>query len=506
MDISLKHENYKFLNKMAENILEETIESDMSLPEYMPEILRIIRTTATPKISSCRLSGDRVTVDGVCELRMLYTAEDGGLYAYTHTQPFTKYCENDVYAEAIDVTSRAFVSFVNCRATNNRRAEIKAGISVKVCAFGEVCNDIISSAEGDGLEQKLIPVDAMSLGCRKTKRFSMSDSVQPQTPASAVVSVSASAVCTDIRKINNKLMIKGEAVVRICYVKDKEKTSTDIIKHTIPINQIMEFEGMEERFTGNVVLNVCSADVMPKGESSDGITSFDISLGVDVSITMWDLKSMLVISDAYGVGKSLELKHSSNKYYCALNEIRDTVIAEESFAAPSDGVSCILDCCGDVISQGFKQEDGKATISGSINLSMIIKDGNGNLNNIIKTLDYCYSNAIDTDDKNIVCDPSVSLVSLDCALSSGGIAVRAEVSVTGTVFEEKMINTVTDIKVSESQDTRKRHAITVYFPESEESLWSIARRYNTTVNAIAEENNLQGETTENLKILFIPAV
>ncbi len=506
MDISLKYENYKFLNKLTENILEETIESDISLPEYMPEILRIIRTTATPKIASCRLSGDRVTVDGICELRMIYTAEDGGLYTYTQTQPFTKYCENEAFSEAIDVTSRAFVSFVNCRATNNRRAEIKAGISVKVCAFGEVSNEIISSAEGEGLEQKLIPVDAMSLGCRKTKRFSMSDSVQPQNPAAAVVSVSSSAVCTDIRKINNKLMIKGEAVVCICYVMDKDRTKTETLKHSIPINQIMEFEGLEERFTGNVVLNVCSADVMPKGESSDGITSFDLSLGVDVTVTMWDLKSMSVISDAYGVGTSLDLKRMNHKYYCALNEIRENVIAEENFSAPSDGVECILDCCGEVVSQKFRYEEGKVTVSGSINISMIIKDGNGSFNNLIKTLDYCYTSNLDAGDKNIVCDPSVSLISLDCALASGGIAVRAEISVIGTVFEEKIIDTVTEITECDSPDICKRYAITIYFPESEESLWSIARRYNTTVNAIAEENGLQGDTTENLKILFIPAV
>ena len=32
------------------------------------------------------------------------------------------------------------------------------------------------------------------------------------------------------------------------------------------------------------------------------------------------------------------------------------------------------------------------------------------------------------------------------------------------------------------------------------------RRYNTTVNAIAEENGLEGDTTENLKVVFIPGI
>lgn len=506
MDISLKREDYKFLNKLMENTLEENVECDISLPEYMPEILRIVKSTAMPKVSSCRLSGDRVTVDGVCELRMIYTAEDGGLYSYSHTQPFTKYCENEIFSEAIDVTSRASVSFVNCRATNNRRAEIKAGISVKVCVFGEECNEIISSAEAEGLEKKLVPLDAMSLGCRKTKHFSMSDTVSPKEGASYILSTQASAVCTDVRKINNKMMIKGEAIVRICYVKDKEKSETEIIKHSMPINQIVEFEGMEERFTGNVVLDVSSVDVITKGESTGEITSFDVSLGVDVTVTMWDLKSLSVISDAYGVGTSLDLKRTSGKYYCAVNEIRDTAIAEDTFSLPADGIDCVLDCCGEIVSKSFKYDEGKATIGGSINISMIVKDGNGSFNTLVKTLDYCYSLNIDAEDRSIVCDPSVSLLSLDCALASGGISVRAELSVTGTVFEERIIETVTEITESDVPNNRKRYAITVYFPEKEESLWSIARRYNTTVCAIADENGLEGDTTEDLKILFIPAV
>ena len=76
----------------------------------------------------------------------------------------------------------------------------------------------------------------------------------------------------------------------------------------------------------------------------------------------------------------------------------------------------------------------------------------------------------------------------------------------GEVFQCLSFEVVTDITESEIQVKKERNAITVYFPEKEESLWSIARKYNTTVNAIAQENDLSGETTENLKIVFIPAV
>ena len=96
---------------------------------------------------------------------------------------------------------------------------------------------------------------------------------------------------------------------------------------------------------------------------------------------------------------------------------------------------------------------------------------------------------------------------MDCAeKGSNSIDVRAEINVSASVFGKVFIDGVTDITESENQIVRNSNAITVYFPEESESLWSIARRYNTTVKAIAEENGLEGESTENLKVIFIPAV
>jgi LysM repeat protein len=62
-------------------------------------------------------------------------------------------------------------------------------------------------------------------------------------------------------------------------------------------------------------------------------------------------------------------------------------------------------------------------------------------------------------------------------------------------------------EISEIKESEKLHssAITVYFPNCEETLWDIAKRYNTTVESIVLENNLVGETTKDIKMLFIPS-
>ena len=164
MDISLQKDEYRYLKKTYETSMEECVEAELSLPEYMPEILRIIRAAAVPKVNNCRTVGERVTVDGVCELRMIYTSDDGCIYAFSQQCAFTRYCENAEFSHADDVTAKAGVNYVNCRATSPKRAEIKAGIRLSVSAYGGIYEDIVSLGDCRGIEEKCVPVSAMSLG------------------------------------------------------------------------------------------------------------------------------------------------------------------------------------------------------------------------------------------------------------------------------------------------------------------------------------------------------
>ena len=65
MDILLKHEDCMLLETFCENLSEECIEAELSMPEYMPDILRIVKSTAEIKTSTCRITGDKASVDGV---------------------------------------------------------------------------------------------------------------------------------------------------------------------------------------------------------------------------------------------------------------------------------------------------------------------------------------------------------------------------------------------------------------------------------------------------------
>jgi LysM repeat protein len=66
---------------------------------------------------------------------------------------------------------------------------------------------------------------------------------------------------------------------------------------------------------------------------------------------------------------------------------------------------------------------------------------------------------------------------------------------------------ISNINVSESSPKKSdSSALTVYFSEKGEKLWDIARRYNTTVQAIADENEIYDECIGEERMILIPRV
>ncbi len=506
MDISLKHEDYKFLKKTEVNRVEESIEADISLPEYMPEIQRIIKTTATPKIVSCNIIGDRLTVDGVCDLRLIYTAEGNSVYSFCVSKPFTRHIESEAFESCEDINTLCNTSFVNCKATGTKRAEIKAGVSIKATVFRNCVEDIISLDADCKIEEQCKHLHTYSSGCKKTKAFSLSDTVSLTVPSAFVVSNSAFAVVTESRKINNKIMIKGEAVVDICYVNANDKSLCETVRHTLPINQILEYPGMEETFDGEILLNITALDVTSKGEPGGVSSSFDISLGVDASVNMWEEKEIILITDAYSTECNLDLKKSEFVFYGDLEKVNETFIYDGSFSVQGEGVSCICEKNAFVKNFSCKADNGVITFDGVLYASFIIKDNSDSFSCVSKDFDFSFSLKNEKYTDATVFEGDINLLSLKASVKGeNAIEIKAELNVVGCSFSQIITKVITDITVSDTPFNKKKNAITVYFPdEKNESLWGIARRYNTTVKAIAEENDLQGETTEDKLVIFIP--
>ena len=67
---------------LFESTLEQPIDSDVTLPEYFPDLVRVLKCTLTPRIHPVQNASDRVSCDGSAQLCVLYLCEAGGLRCF----------------------------------------------------------------------------------------------------------------------------------------------------------------------------------------------------------------------------------------------------------------------------------------------------------------------------------------------------------------------------------------------------------------------------------------
>ena len=67
----------------AENIFsgtqEQPVELDYILPDYCPDIFRLVRCEVLPVVTGSAVTGDRLSYELRCTARILYSGEDGTL-------------------------------------------------------------------------------------------------------------------------------------------------------------------------------------------------------------------------------------------------------------------------------------------------------------------------------------------------------------------------------------------------------------------------------------------
>jgi hypothetical protein len=108
----------------------------------------------------------------------------------------------------------------------------------------------------------------------------------------------------------------------------------------------------------------------------------------------------------------------------------------------------------------------------------------------------------------LIFEPSADVLSSAYNLAgSEKIDVRCEISLWGCVFCTVSVQSLDEITVDESQPKAKeRNKLYLYYAEPGESIWSIAKRYNTSAAAIWEENAATDDMLGERAMLMIPII
>jgi hypothetical protein len=200
------------------------------------------------------------------------------------------------------VRAYARTEYAGCRLQTGRKASFKAVLGIYASVTGTRQLSLPSDF-GDDVIVKRNSYDVCELVGSTSKLFKLSeegDVAVGASPVGAVLRSEAAVRYKEHKKINNKIICKGDLLVSSLYVRENDEIEQASFE--FPFSQIVDIEGITEDSDCDVRFTVC--DIMSVlSDSMDGsknIIEYDITMSASAIATK--SRQIELITDAFHVG------------------------------------------------------------------------------------------------------------------------------------------------------------------------------------------------------------
>ena len=491
---------------------EVPFDAEPSLPDYCPDIGKVLRCRAVPVLSTREARSGKAVLGGVIKLYCMYAdGKDKALRCFEHRMPFTAEVPYPRLGEDSAIFADVRAAYVNCRALSQRKLDIHGALAVCVRAETCVSAELMTSAQGAGVRTRCEKVRLSGFEARRSAEFTVSETLelgQGKPPVLSVVRSSAGAVMTECKPVANKLIVKGEISIGTVY-DTAVPGAVESMEWSLPFSQFIDLSGVGDTSDVDISVEAADAVLVPRADADGEYRVIAADIRVSVNAAAYEDKEISVVTDAYSV-------------CCELDIERKKLTAEHLAARAGGGctASCRLETSREIEKvldswceiNGVSAEcrdDGSgpsACVRGSAAGCAVVRLSDGDLEYLEAPMDFSSETALPGPCGTGRCTAQAVPRGCVCSIAAANrLEIRADIDTVATLREDVAVNSVASIKPDESRPRRaeERPAAVLYFGEAGEELWSIAREHSARAEDIAADNAVDGARLDRDELLLI---
>ncbi|MCM1578186.1 MAG: DUF3794 domain-containing protein [Ruminococcus sp.] len=501
MNFKVNKESVKSFERICSAVQEQPVELDYVLPDYYPEIFRIMGCEAEPRITMCSVSGDRVTYELTVCIRVIYCPEAGGQPESVEQKlTYSRTVNTDKPADGAAVYIKASPDRINCRAVNRRRIDVRGAVTVTAEVMGETEAQVVSEVFGGEAELKktscLCPVSII----HSAKRVTVSDELEigDNPPVGSIIRCSARVVSTDKKMVAGKLAAKGELKISVVYTPSGSDPKRPVcaLQFTMPYSQLMDMDGLDSDHDCSVYTEAVSCEIIPRssGDGEAATLECEVMLFIDCTAVKSSMRE--IACDEYSTAYSSSHSSTAVKIRREPENIDSVIIVKGTCENKDSPLAEIYDVSCRTDKLRAEREGDTLKVTGNVKLSVIGRAENGDF--VMCECDAPVDETVFTDPKGGFSENAVIRVTFDvlsCTYTIGAenaAEIKTEIAVRGRIEDHRIVNALTDITVDEETPREKQseYALKLYFADPGEELWDIAKGCGASIGRVLEENEL----------------
>ncbi len=484
--------------------LELPIEAEMLIPDYLPQVFKIVKCFVYLVVLQKQLTAGRLTVDGYLRCVLYYQAEgDESLCQAEQKLPFTKQVEvkqGDWGAATVLVSGET--EYVNCRAVNQRRVDVRGAFALSVEALAEAQSEIITALSGGGFEQKTMPLTGSRTVGTQEKIITAEENITFDEPPQLVLSTQCTGSVNEVKLIAGKAVLKGEIRAEVVYRTAPGHTLLHTARQ-IPFNEIVDIEGADDTCQ-------CFAVVQPTGCTITAGTGEDegqntISATAILYAKVYRPVEYMAVCDAF----STECETELTEQQVMLEEVHDVftqqVEAVTTGRLPDENAR-IIDVMATPLPMEVLSEGGESVLRGRVMAHLLCVNALDEIDCYDKVCEYTLPRRYPRPAAEVLAQCYPAVTSVSARKVGDDTSASVTLTVRGLVSFRTARTVLADVECAGPLERKDGDiALRIYFASAGEELFDIAKRYAASPEAIAAANDQVGSPLEEARRLLIPS-
>lgn len=472
------------------------IENEVILPDYCTDILRVVKTEVTPKITSKNTYGDEnglnVALDGTALFKVIYLSEGSDkLHSTFFTETFSHNFK--VQADKNSDFDNAFVHLrlipesVSCRPSASRRMTIRGDLSVvpdiRLNRKIEYFSDRDSQCE---ILSEKVKLCSMCGEAEADYNISEKIDLPRELPTVAeILDCDIRYVCENLKVTDCKAIFTATALFTCFYSSEDGDIS---FCQPIELSQVVDIPDAADADEGEIrfVPTSLRADIDVDNYGENRIIDLDFSYTAHV-FTFCNREFDAAV-DIFSPQNELSAEYGDFSVRTFRRFVNEKLALNGSLKLKNPETATLEDIRPTAYIRGWVIENGTLNVDGRMNLKMIGAYPGG-YDGIEENMDFSAKIPLE-DIPAQQCDLNVSVREVDCVVSGNSIEVRADVILDGAVFAQNSVHCVKELIVGEKKKISPRAPIILYYPSPDETVWDIAKKYSLPQKSILDFNGM----------------
>ena len=505
MEIDVNRENLCINKLVAEKKELVFVEEDMIVPDTKPDILNTINLSGNVCVYKKEVLDGRIKIEGSVNTYIMYVpdSKEDSIRGLNASIDFNQTIDVPEAKEGMNLWEDIGIKDLECKVINGRKINVKIGLDIKVKLQSNEDVEIINSINNvDGVQimQKNMSLNSL-VGSGNTRVYVKDTlNIDEKDEIAEVLKTEIKLVDNDIKISYNKVLSKCEVKVNIMYLTEDNRIQK--IEGKIPAVGFIDIANVSEDNTCEINNQIGNILIRPNPTEEHSIY---VEIELETACSCFTKKEIRLIQDIYSPIAKLEFSKRN------VNVVEDKVITNKEFTITSKtNISELAE--GNLIDVELTPRINKEQVTnsktiyeGEIIANFIYNKGS-NTGSKISKIPFEFSIDNPMQSENIEVQTKATIENKSCnILGTNDVECNIDILFSSQYSKNTGINIIDDITLEESNTERDYDSLIIYIVQKGDTLWKIAKKFNSTIDDIVKINGIENPDKINIgEKLYIP--